>query len=155
MNLRAIALAVTSFGFGVLALFVAETNTGLMSHLQRHTDYRVLDTPKMPWVHGHDDGVDYDMKFLYRDPVARESAMLLRYAAGQVNGDHIHSHGHAMYVLQGRLATHRGVYGPGSFVWFPPGEVVSHGATPDEDVVVIFLRHEDMTTEHLHGGAVH
>jgi quercetin dioxygenase-like cupin family protein len=149
MNLRSIALAAASFCLGAVALFLVETQTSWLAHLQRHTDYRVADTQAMPWVHGHEGSVVYDMKFLYKDPGTHEVAMVLRYPAGQMNSNHVHSYGHAMYVLQGKLVTHRGTYGPGNFVWFPPNEVVSHGASPDEDVVVIFIRHEDMVTEHL------
>jgi hypothetical protein len=56
--------------------------------------------------------------------------------------------------LQGKLVTNKGTFGPGTFVWFPPNEVVSHGASPDEDVVVLFLRHEDMDTHYV-GGSAH
>jgi hypothetical protein len=31
-------------------------------------------------------------------------------------------------VLEGELVTHKGTFGPGSFVWFPEGEVMEHGA---------------------------
>lgn len=150
MKLRSIGLAVISFLLGAATLFLVETRTSWLVHFQRHTDYRVADTGTMPWVRGHEESVVYDMKYLYRDPVTQEVAMLVRYPAGQVNSDHIHSHGHAMYVLQGQLVTHRGTYGPGNFVWFPPDEIVSHGATPEQDVVVFFIRHEDMQTEHVH-----
>jgi quercetin dioxygenase-like cupin family protein len=149
MKLRSIALAVISFGLGAAALFVVETRTSWLVRFQRHTDYRVANTLTMPWVRGREENVVYDMKYLYKDPVTHEVAMLLRYPAGQVNSDHVHSHGHAMYVLEGELVTHRGTYGPGNFVWFPPNEVVSHGASPRQDVLVFFIRHEDMVTEHV------
>ena len=42
-------------------------------------------------------------------------------------------------VLQGTLATHDGKFGPGHFVWFPEGQVMEHGATPEGDVVVLRL----------------
>jgi quercetin dioxygenase-like cupin family protein len=44
-----------------------------------------------------------------------------------------------MYVLEGTLVTHAGQYGPGSFVWFPEGLVMEHGATPERDVTVLFV----------------
>jgi quercetin dioxygenase-like cupin family protein len=149
MKLRSIALAAVSFCLGAAGLFVVQTQTSWLNRFQRHTDYRVADTRAMPWVRGHEGNVVYDMKFLYKDPATHEVAMLLRYPAGQMNANHVHSHGHAMFVLQGKLVTHRGTYEPGNFVWFPPNEVVSHGASPDEDVVVLFIRHEDMVTERL------
>jgi quercetin dioxygenase-like cupin family protein len=154
MKLRSIALAAVGFVLGVATLFEVEAHTSWLARFQRHTEYKAAHTPAMPWVHGHEESVDFDMKFLFNDPGTHEVSMLLRYPAGQVNPDHIHNYGHGMYVLQGKLLTHRGTYLPGDFVWFPANEVVSHGATPDEDVVVFFLRHEDMTTEHVRA-AVH
>jgi len=150
MKLRSIALAAVSFALGVLTLFEVEAHTSWLARFQRHTDYKVAHTLTMPWVRGHEESVVYDMKFLFNDPGTHEATMLLRYPAGQVNGEHIHTYGHGMYVLQGKLLTHRGTYLPGDFVWFPPNEVVSHGATADEDVTVLFMRHEDMATEHVH-----
>ena len=149
-KLRSIALVLIGFCLGVAALVLVQTQTTWLHRFQRHSDFRVVNTPTMNWVRGHEEGVVYDMKFLYKDPVTHEIAMLVRYPAGQVNADHVHSEGHGMYVLQGKLVTHRGTYGPGTFVWSPPNELTSHGASPDEDVVVLFLRTEEMVTEHVH-----
>ena len=44
-----------------------------------------------------------------------------------------------MYVLEGTLVTHEGDYGPGSFVWFPEGPEMQHGATAEEPVTVLFI----------------
>jgi len=52
-------------------------------------------------------------------------------------------------VLQGTLVTNRGKFGPGTYVWFAPDQVVSHGAGPDEDVVVIFMKHDGMTIDYV------
>jgi quercetin dioxygenase-like cupin family protein len=64
---------------------------------------------------------------------------LLRYPAGVINPSHTHPHPHGFYVLQGQLVTSRGTFGPGTFVWFPAGEVIQHGAGPKEDMVAIFI----------------
>ena len=32
--------------------------------------------------------------------------------------------------------------GPGMFVWFPEGEAIFHVAAPEQDTVVLFIRHE-------------
>ena len=149
MKLRTIAVAVISFALGVAALHVVHAQASWMSRFQPRTEYRAVDTATMSWMHSTDEYVKYDMKFLFKDASTHEVGMLLRYAAGQVNPAHVHSYGHGMYVLQGKLLTHRGTYGPGNFVWFPANEVVSHGAAPDEEVVVLFLRHEDMSIEHV------
>lgn len=44
-----------------------------------------------------------------------------------------------MYVLEGTLVTHAGKFSPGSFVWFPEGQVMEHGASAEGDVVVVFI----------------
>lgn len=150
MKLSAFAAPAISFALGSTSLYEVEAHTNWLSRFQQHDPYSVADTNAMPWVHGGDAGrVAYDMKFLHQDPATREVAMLVRYPAGQVNPAHQHSAGHGMYVLQGHLKTHRGVYGPGAFVWFPADETMWHGATADEDVVVLFLRQADMTTTHV------
>ena len=64
---------------------------------------------------------------------------LLRYPAGVINPNHIHPHPPGFYVLQGELVTSRGTFGPGTFVWFPAGEVIRHGAGAKEDMVALFV----------------
>jgi ethanolamine utilization protein EutQ (cupin superfamily) len=44
-----------------------------------------------------------------------------------------------MYVLEGTLVTHQGSFGPGTFVWFPEGEAMEHGASAEGDVTVLFV----------------
>lgn len=44
-----------------------------------------------------------------------------------------------MYVLDGKLNTSRGQFGPGEFVWFPEGERMFHGATGENDVIFLFI----------------
>ena len=150
MKLRALTAPVICFVLGSASFYEVETRTTWLSHLQHHVDYSAVDTASMKWVHGQEEGrVSYDMKFLHNDETTHEVTMLVRYPAGQVNPPHLHPFGHGMFVLQGKLKTHRGVYGPGSFVWFPGDEPMSHGATDDEDVVVLFLRHADMTTTYV------
>lgn len=39
----------------------------------------------------------------------------------------------------GTLRTHAGTFGPGSFVWFPEGMLMEHGATDDGDMVALFI----------------
>jgi len=78
-------------------------------------------------------------KDLYTDSDTGMEIRLVRYPAGVMNPDHTHPCAHGMYVLEGTLVTHEGRYGPGSFVWFPEGEVMQHGATAETDVVVVFI----------------
>src|SRR5262249_43059101 len=131
MKLGSIGLAAISFALGAAALHEVQAQTTWLDRLLPRTEYGVAHTREMPWVRGRDGNIVFDMKFLHRDPVNNEVVMLLRYPAGQINTNHVHSHGHGMYVLEGKLVTHRGTYGPGSYVWFPPHEIVTHGASKD------------------------
>jgi quercetin dioxygenase-like cupin family protein len=74
---------------------------------------------------------------------------LVRYPAGVINPAHTHPCGHWMYVLEGTLATHKGDFGPGSFVWFPEGEVMEHGATAAGDVVVVFITNKPFRIDYV------
>ena len=79
-------------------------------------------------------------KRLVNDTTARGIYVsLLRYPAGVINPSHTHPHPHGFYVLQGQLGTSRGTFEAGTFVWFPAGEVISHGAGPGEDMVALFV----------------
>lgn len=50
-----------------------------------------------------------------------------------------------LYPRLGRVSlklpsvTHEGRYGAGSFVWFPKGETMEHGASAEKDVIVLFI----------------
>lgn len=105
------------------------------------TDLIVADSSRMPWETFlvPQTGAELPSKTLYSDPDTGMQVMLLRYAAGFTNTWHTHPHAHGMYVLDGVLNTHQGQYGPGSFVWFPEGGWMEHGATADNDVTFLFI----------------
>ena len=63
----------------------------------------------------------------------------IRYPKGTVTPIHDHHCAHGMYVLKGTLHTDKGDFGPGSFIWFEEGNVMTHGATQDEDVDCLFI----------------
>jgi quercetin dioxygenase-like cupin family protein len=150
MRLRLLGTVLIGFFLGADACWAVSTHTAWLQFLQKPTEFRAVDTHDMDWVEGGKGGpAKYSMKFLYKDVNSRQIEMLVRYPAGQILPPHVHSHGHGMYVLSGKLVTHRGTYGPGTFVWFPANEIVSHGASPDEDTVVLFLRHDDMDTRYV------
>jgi quercetin dioxygenase-like cupin family protein len=155
MKLRLPAVAVVSFGLGLAAMWGAATQTHWLRFVQKRTEFRAVDASTMTWNpnQGHRDLVTYFMKPLFSDDHTGEITMLVRYPAGQVNPLHTHPVGHGMYVLQGKLVTNRGTFGPGTYVWSPPDVVTSHGAGPDEDVVVIFTTHEGMTTDYVQAAA--
>ena len=88
-------------------------------------------------------------KKLFSDPETDAMISLVRYPAGVLNPSHTHPCGHGMYVLEGQLVTHRGVFGPGTFVWFPEGEVMKHGASAESDVVVLFVTNKAFRIDYV------
>jgi quercetin dioxygenase-like cupin family protein len=65
------------------------------------------------------------------------------YRAGFTNPWHSHPCAHGVYVLEGTLNTHQGRFEAGSFVWFPEGGIMEHGATQDEDVTFLFITNKE------------
>jgi quercetin dioxygenase-like cupin family protein len=98
-------------------------------------------TSAVPWVERHNPklGMSNFIKILHQDDETGMRVSLNFYPKGYVTKWHTHPCGHGMYVLEGILRTHEGVYGPGSFVWFPEGIVAEHGATAETDVSVVFI----------------
>ena len=74
---------------------------------------------------------------------------MVRYPAGFVNPHHTHPCGHGLFVLEGTLVTHKGSFGPGTFVWFPEGEAMKHGATPETDVTVLFITNKPFRIDYV------
>ena len=54
-----------------------------------------------------------------------------------------------MYVLEGTLVTHKGSFGPGTFVWFPEGEVMEHGASAEGDLTVLFISNKSFRIDYV------
>lgn len=101
----------------------------------------VVDTATMPWEERYQAvlGKTHYRKFLVQDPDTGMEVRVHRYPAGYMTTWHSHTCAHGMYVLEGTLVAHPGSYGPGSFVWFPEGMRMEHGATAQKDVVVLFI----------------
>ena len=100
-----------------------------------------LDVDTMPWDENYSEFLkksNFEKKLL-REPDTGMEITLVRYPAGYVTKWHTHHCGHGMYVLKGTLVTHAGNYGPGSFVWFPEGMRMEHGAPQDSEVTVLFI----------------
>ena len=112
------------------------------------------DTNTMPWEIRHIDELDGDLaaKQLIEDPDTGMSVMKMKYFAGFTNEWHTHPCAHGMYVLDGILKTHAGSFGPGSFVWFPEGMEMEHGATQDNDVTFLFIANKPLDIHYLHAG---
>jgi quercetin dioxygenase-like cupin family protein len=147
-----------SIGFGSAWLvasatgkrWVAETIARLTN---RHTKvpFAAVTVASLDWRRNqlHQDAVTYFMKPLFRDQSCGLAVTLIRYPAGQINPAHSHPIGHGMYVLQGSLVTHRGTFGPNTFVWFPSGEVMTHGAGDDEDLLMLFVASDAVRTDYV------
>lgn len=105
------------------------------------SDYVAINSNDLPWEERFHEKVGHAIfrKELFSDPETGMLVRLVRYPAGVINPRHTHPCGHGMYVLEGRLVTHKGTYGPGSFVWFPEGQVMEHGASAEGDVTVVFI----------------
>ena len=100
-----------------------------------------IDTQALPWEERFNEKLGRALfrKNLITDPDTGMEVRLVRYPAGVINVRHTHPCAHGMYVMEGTLVTHAGQFGPGSFVWFPEGIVMEHGATADCDVTVLFI----------------
>ena len=146
-------------GVGLTTLWATATEMGrhclyrIKSWIGRARDgggFNAIIAAELEWSRNqsHQDLVTYFMKPLRRDAQTGQVAMLVRYPAGEINPNHAHPIGHAMYVLQGSLVTHRGTFGRDTFVWFPPHETMRHGAGPDEDLIAIFLTGPNLETRY-------
>jgi quercetin dioxygenase-like cupin family protein len=96
-----------------------------------HMGWEILDIPQIK--------AKLPVKFLESDKETGVTVIMVKYAAGFINTWHTHPTAHGMYVLDGVLVTHQGEFGPGSWVWFPEGGWMQHGATAKNDVTVLFI----------------
>jgi quercetin dioxygenase-like cupin family protein len=101
----------------------------------------VIEANSLPWEERFNEKIGRALyrKNLFTDAETGMEIRLVRYPAGVINPLHTHPCAHGMYVLEGVLVTHAGRFGAGSFVWFPEGEPMEHGAAAEQDVVVLFI----------------
>lgn len=113
--------------------------------------YYAINTLEQPWEERFNEKLGRALfrKDLYADPDTGAEIRLVRYPAGVINPQHTHPCGHGMYVLEGTLVTHQGSYGPGTFVWFPEGEVMEHGASAAGDVIVLFITNKSFRIDYV------
>jgi quercetin dioxygenase-like cupin family protein len=160
-TVHAIVLApvVSGLGVSLTGAWVIASARGrywLMKIIQRldglrgQVPFSAVNSDSLQWSgnRAHRDRVQYFMKPLFTKSRSGPHVVLVRYPAGTMNPAHSHPTGHGMYVLKGRLVTHRGTFGPGTYVWFPPGETMTHGATEDGDSVVLFIVGGDSRTDY-------
>jgi quercetin dioxygenase-like cupin family protein len=100
-----------------------------------------VDTNKIPWdvLAVPELNASILSKTCIVDSDTGMSVSKITYKAGFTNESHWHHCAHGMYVLDGILVTSAGHFGPGSFVWFPEGSVMFHGAQADNDVTFLFI----------------
>ena len=112
-----------------------------MSAPSNLVDVLSVDTSRLPWdvFTVPQTGAQIPVKVLLDDPDTGMQAFLMRYAAGFTNIWHTHPHAHGMWVIDGVLRSHQGEHGPGSFVWFPEGGWMEHGATEANDCTFVFI----------------
>lgn len=108
--------------------------------LSNIVDVLAIDASTLPWQELHVEQIDarLPVKPLLSDPDTGMSVQIIRYPAGFTNRWHTHSAAHGMYVLDGVLRTHQGDFGPGSWVWFPEGGWMEHGAA-ESDTTFLFI----------------
>jgi quercetin dioxygenase-like cupin family protein len=112
-----------------------------MTSTAQPVDLTVVDTTTAEWAGFPVPELGVELPFipLIDDPDTGMSVLKMTYRAGFTNPWHSHPCAHGVYVLEGRLRTHQGTFGAGSFVWFPEGGVMEHGATDDADAVFLFI----------------
>lgn len=100
-----------------------------------------VDTNTAEWQKLPCPEIDTELDFipLVIDPDTGMEVSKVVYKAGFTNPEHYHHCAHGMYVLEGTLFTHQGEYPAGSFVWFPEGGSMYHGATAERDCVFLFI----------------
>jgi len=110
-----------------------------------------IDANALPWEERFNEKLGRALyrKDLYTDPETGAEIRLVRYPRGVINPKHTHPCGHGMYVLEGTLVTHAGSFPPGSFVWFPEGETMEHGASANGDVVVVFITNKPFRIDYV------
>ncbi|MEG0340734.1 cupin domain-containing protein [Acinetobacter sp. TY1] len=109
--------------------------------MESHSQVITMDSNRMPWQELPIPELDASifMKPLFLDNMTGMSISKACYKAGFMNKSHTHHCAHGMYVLDGILVTSVGEFAPGSFVWFPEGETMFHGAQEDNDVTFLFI----------------
>lgn len=112
-----------------------------MTDRTEHEAFEVFDSNAMEWDELYIDAIQtgVPIKALTSDPDTGMSCLLVKYEAGFINPWHTHNCAHGIYVLSGTLRSHKGEFPAGSFVWFPEGMQMYHGATEDADCVLLFI----------------
>lgn len=106
-----------------------------------------IDLQKYPHVSRNSGNLTYEYPLL-NDPDTGMMIKRMIYPKGSVTPLHDHTCAHGMYVLNGTLHTDAGDFGPGSFVWFPEGDRMTHGGL-DENVECLFITNKPFAIRYL------
>ena len=122
-----------------------------INEVQMSKEFKSINVDDMAWVEVPNEkaGKSLFRKSLIEDAETGARITITKYPAGFINPKHDHPCAHGMYVLKGILHTSRGDFGPGSFVWFPEGEIMWHGATENQDVEVVFITNKKFEINYL------
>ena len=114
-------------------------------------EFKSVNVNEMTWNEEFNEkaGRSLFSKRLIEDEETGVRITITKYPAGFINPKHNHPCAHGMYVLKGILHSSRGDFGPGSFVWFPEGETMWHGATENQDVEVVFITNKKFEINYL------
>jgi quercetin dioxygenase-like cupin family protein len=93
-------------------------------------------------------GAVLDRLPLIADPDTGMDVLKVVYKAGFTNPWHTHNCAHAVYVLDGTLTAHQGNYPAGTFVRFPEGGTMTHGAT-DNDCTSLFITNKPFDIQYV------
>lgn len=91
------------------------------------------------------------VKPLHDDADTGMTVSITRYPAGHTTSWHTHPCAHGIYVMEGLLKTHAGDFPAGSWIWFPEGELMQHGAPADADVTFMFITNKPFGITFAHG----
>lgn len=101
-----------------------------------------FDQDSLPWeiITDEHQGKQFkDMKLILNE----DTGMIVNlsvYPKGYYKTKHVHDCSHGILVLKGTLKTDEGEFGPGTFVWYPEGTVMSHGATDREECLFLYIQ---------------
>jgi quercetin dioxygenase-like cupin family protein len=108
-------------------------------------NFTSVNSSQMEW---EEEPIGLFKKILACDDETGVLIQLVKYPAGFINPEHIHTCAHGVYVLKGIFHTSRGDFAPGSFVWFPEGEIMWHGATQDKEAELLFITNKEFTVKY-------
>ncbi len=80
--------------------------------------FDAIDTGTTGWDLNHNPNLRIEMGrlMLWKDPDTGAEIRMIRYPKGVLNPEHTHPGGHGIFVLEGKLLTHKGTYGPGTWI---------------------------------------